>query len=71
MELEVFFRYLDCCFFKHKSMEKPKELKWNIEDEEVYIDYHTSYIGDHFYNQVLSKRTASFTDQKKVEEEKT
>ena len=52
-------------------MEKPKELKWNIEDEEVYIDYHTSYIGDHFYNQVLSKRTASFTDQKKVEEEKT
>jgi len=43
-------------------MEKPKELKWNIEDEEVYIDYHTSYIGEHFYNQVLSKRTASFTE---------
>jgi len=35
-------------------MEKTRELKWTIEDEEVFIDYHTSYVGDHFYDQVLS-----------------
>ena len=54
MELKIFLKYLDFCFFKHKSMEKTRELKWTIEDEEVFIDYHTSYVGDHFYDQVLS-----------------
>jgi len=50
-------------------MEKTRELKWTIDDEEVFIDYHTSYIGDHFYDQVLSQETSSSMDLKRIEEE--
>ena len=40
-------------------MEKTHDLKWTVDDEEVVIDYHTSYIGDHFFEEVLLKETTS------------
>lgn len=49
LELKIFERYLDTCFFKHKSMKETKSLKWIFKEDEAYIDFHTSYLGNEFY----------------------
>jgi len=46
-------------------MEKTRELKWTLEEGEVFIDHHTSYIGNHFYDTVLSFETANSKQEKK------
>ena len=45
MELKVFEKYLDYCFFKHKNMKETKTIPWDYDEDEVYIDFHTSYLG--------------------------
>jgi hypothetical protein len=54
MEMKVFERYLESCFFKHKSMKETKSLKWNYDEDEAYVDYHTSFLGEEFYMKLLN-----------------
>lgn len=54
MQLKVFEKYLESCFFKHKNMQETKSLKWIYDENEAFVDHHTSYLGDEFYQKLLN-----------------
>lgn len=33
-----------------------KSLPWNISQDEVFMDYHCSYISEEFFNKLLRKK---------------
>lgn len=69
MQLKVFEKYLESCFFKHKSMQDTKTLKWIYEENEAFVDHHTSYLGEEFYGKLLNykeKKQKTQTPNKKA-----
>ena len=49
LSLPSFNKYLKTSIFKHHKMQKTHSLPWKFEDEdEFFIDHHTSYIGQDF-----------------------
>ncbi len=59
MGLSVFDKYLGACLFQHKYIEEARPLKWTYEEDEVLLDYHTSYLGSHFIDRLLGKNKNS------------
>lgn len=55
LQLKIFEKFLESCFFKHKSMKDTKSLKWIFKEDEALIDFHTSYLGNEFYKQLNYK----------------
>ena len=53
LELETFEKFLETCFFQHKYMIEPKPMTWCFEDDEVYRDFHTSYLNEAFEEQLM------------------
>lgn len=49
LNLKSFKKYLEVCFFKHRSLNEVKTVKWTLDTNEDFIDYHTSFIGGDFY----------------------
>lgn len=56
MGLTIFEQYLDVCFYKHESLKQTKNVKWTLEGDEDFIDFHTSYIGNDFYQRLLHQK---------------
>ena len=52
-ELETFEEFLETCFFQHSNMLEPRSMNWNFEEEEVYRDYHTSYLNEEFDEKLM------------------
>lgn len=55
MELTSFHSFLDSCVFQLPKMRQIKEVKWNHKEDEIYVDYHTSYLSEHFYEKSHKK----------------
>ena len=53
MGLTEFEAYLNICFFKHESQKQTKNVVWNIDADEDFVDFYTSYIGNDFYQRLL------------------
>jgi hypothetical protein len=64
MGLTVYEKYLGSCMFKHASMKQTKSLKWVFDKDEAFVDFHTSYIGDDFYEKLLNGRTKKAAEPK-------
>ena len=41
-------------------MLETKTLEWFFEEDEAYVDFHTSYLGDEFYEKLLNYRTQEY-----------
>jgi hypothetical protein len=48
MDIASFNQYIDTCTFQHLNMHEKYELEWTSSQDEIYIDYHTSLLGQTF-----------------------
>lgn len=48
-------------------MQETKTLEWFFEEDEAFVDFHTSYLGDEFYEKLLNYRTAQYYKQLPVD----
>lgn len=48
MDIVSFYQYLDTCTFQHLNMHRTYEVEWTSNEEEIYLDYHTSFLGETF-----------------------
>jgi hypothetical protein len=55
MGLDVFENYLDICTFTNISMREMKSIKWSSNADEIFVDYHCSYIKHDFLNKISKK----------------
>jgi hypothetical protein len=56
LNMKIFEKYLESCFFKHISMRTTKTVRWVFEEDEAFVDFHTSYLGEEFYQKLLNYR---------------
>ena len=56
MRLAIFETYLDNCTFKNASMKDTKVLQWVSNKEELYINYHSSFLPTNF-DHIVSNST--------------
>ena len=64
-----FEAYLESCLFTHIKDQKTLSIPWNFEEKEVYIDYHSSYIGKDFYSKLKVDQTQEDSKAPDVKEE--
>jgi hypothetical protein len=48
LELDTFEAFIETCFFKHAYMIESKPMIWPFKEDEVYRDFHTSYLNSAF-----------------------
>jgi len=64
MGLASFDSFLDSCLFTNLPMTSIKAINWKSSDNEIYLDYHTSFIASDFQYKIFK---TSQTEDEEVE----